>query len=244
MSGRTDDRRAKDLWRRLRTGGDPAARDALIVMYAPLVRYVAGRMRSALPSHVEEADLVSYGLVGLMDAVDRFDPGRGVRFETFAAPRVRGAIIDELRSLDWVPRHVRALARRIERTASQLEGRLQRAPTDGELAEALGMESDEFLDAVALISNTSLVALDEMWSLSAGGDSIPLIDTIGDRGPTDPEALVEETERRERIVAAISRLPSRERIVVSLYYYGGLTLREIAEVLDVSETRARQINAT
>ena len=244
MADRPDERRAKDLWGRYRDRDDRAARDDLIVMYAPLVRYVASRMRSALPSHVEEADLISYGLVGLMDAVDRFDPHRGVKFETFAATRVRGSIIDELRSMDWVPRHVRALAKRIERTAAELEARLQRAPTDHELADALHMEEEDLLAAVALISTTSLVALDEMWSLSAGGESVPLIDMVADRNPTDPEAIAEDQERREKLVGAISRLPKRERIVVSLYYYGGLTLKEIAEVLGVSETRARQMNAT
>ncbi|MEW6582852.1 MAG: RNA polymerase sigma factor WhiG [Actinomycetota bacterium] len=237
-----DDRQARFLWRRFKERGDRAARDQLIVMYAPLVRYVAGRMSSALPSHVEETDLISYGLIGLINAVERFDPARAVKFETYAVARIKGSIIDELRSLDWVPRSVRARAREIERKATELEHRLQRAPTDEELAEALHMEVEDFQAAITQISNSSIVALDEMWSLSSGGEPLSLIDTIGDTKLSNPEDLLQVTELRETLADAIARLPEREKIVVALYYYDGLTLREIGEVLGVTESRVSQLH--
>ena len=182
------------LWRRLKQHDDPRARDRLILSYAPLVKYVAGRMSAALPAHVEETDLISYGLLGLIGAVERFDPDRHVKFETYAVSRIKGSIIDELRSLDWVPRSVRARAREIERKSAELEHRLQRAPTDEELAAGLGMEMEEFQGAITQISNSSIVALDEMWSVSSGGEPMALIDTIGDARMTDPV----RPARRER----------------------------------------------
>jgi RNA polymerase sigma factor for flagellar operon FliA len=237
-----DQRQARRLWRRFKEQGDQSARDQLIVTYAPLVKYVAGRMSSALPSHVEESDLMSYGLIGLINAVERFDPGRAVKFETYAVARIKGSIIDELRSLDWVPRSVRARAREIERKSVELEHRLQRAPTEDELAEALNMEVGEFQAAIGQISNSSIVALDEMWSLSSGGEPLSLIDTIGDSKLSNPEDLLQVSELRETLADAIARLPEREKIVVALYYYDGLTLREIGEVLGVTESRVSQLH--
>jgi RNA polymerase sigma factor for flagellar operon FliA len=230
------------LWRRFKEHEDATARDRLILSYAPLVKYVAGRMSSALPSHVEERDLISYGLLGLIGAVERFDPKRQVKFETYAVARIKGSIIDELRSLDWVPRSVRARAREIERKSAELEHRLQRAPTDEELAEALGMELDDFHAAVNQISSSSIVALDEMWSVSSGGEQLSLLDTIADSRLTDPASLLEVTELRDTLADAIARLPEREKIVVALYYYDGLTLREIGEVLGVTESRISQLH--
>jgi RNA polymerase sigma factor FliA len=237
-----DKRQVQRLWQKFKTHGDRAARDQIIVTYAPLVKYVAGRMSSALPSHVDEADLMSYGLIGLINAVERFDPGRAVKFETYAVARIKGSIIDELRSLDWVPRSVRARAREIERKSAQLEAKLQRAPTDEELAGALGMELDEFQAAIGQISNSSIVALDEMWSLSSGGEPLSLIDTIGDSKLSNPEDLLQVSELRETLADAIARLPEREKIVVALYYYDGLTLREIGDVLGVTESRVSQLH--
>jgi RNA polymerase sigma factor for flagellar operon FliA len=230
------------LWRRLKEHDDQHARDRLILTYAPLVKYVAGRMSAALPSHVEETDLISYGLLGLISAVERFDPKRKVKFETYAVARIKGSIIDELRSLDWVPRSVRARAREIERKAAELEHRLQRAPTDDEMAEALDMDLDAFHAALGQIASSSIVALDEMWSVTAGGEPLSLIDTIGDQRVSDPAALLDVTELRENLADAIARLPEREKIVVSLYYYDGLTLREIGEVLGVTESRVSQLH--
>ena len=230
------------LWRRYKDHDDPAARDRLILTYAPLVKYVAGRMNSHLPGHVEESDLISYGLMGLIGAVQRFDPGRQVKFETYAVARIKGSIIDELRSLDWVPRSVRARSREIERKATELEHKLQRAPTDEELAAALGMELADFQAAITQISNSSIIALDETWSVSSGGEPLSLIDTIGDSRPNNPIDLLEVTELRDTLADAIAKLPEREKIVVALYYYDGLTLREIGEVLGVTESRVSQLH--
>jgi RNA polymerase sigma factor for flagellar operon FliA len=230
------------LWRRFKDHGDAAARDRLILTYAPLVKYVAGRMNSHLPAHVGEADLISYGLLGLIGAVSRFDPSRQVKFETYAVNRIKGSIIDELRSLDWVPRSVRARSREIERKATELEHRLQRAPTDEELAEALGMEMEDFQAAITQISNSSIVALDETWSVSSGGEALSLIDTIAGPETQRPEEQMEITELRDTLADAIAKLPEREKIVIALYYYDHLTLREIGDVLGVTESRVSQLH--
>ncbi|MDX6556443.1 MAG: polymerase sigma factor FliA [Miltoncostaeaceae bacterium] len=236
------DEEARMLWRRFKDRQDPIARDRLILTYAPLVKYVAGRMSSALPSHVEETDLISYGLLGLISAVERFDPGRQVKFETYAVVRIKGAIIDELRSLDWVPRSVRARAREIERKSAELERKLHRAPTDEELAEAIGITVNELNTSITDIANSSIVALDETWNVASGGESLALIDTISDQRPSDPAVLLDATELRETLADAIARLPEREKIVVALYYYDGLTLREIGEILGVTESRVSQLH--
>jgi RNA polymerase sigma factor for flagellar operon FliA len=213
------------------------------VAYSPLVKYVAGRMGSGLPAHVEEADLISYGLGGLITAISRFDLAREIKFETFAIPRIRGAIIDELRSLDWVPRSVRARAREFERANVKLEAKLQRAPTDEEVAGELELSMEDFQDALLQISSSTIVALDELWSVSdSSGDQVSLLDTLPDRGAPDPQAMVDQGELRDRIADAIAALPEREKLVIALYYYENLTLREIGEVLGVTESRVSQLH--
>jgi len=213
------------------------------VAYSPLVKYVAGRMSSGLPAHVEEADLISYGLGGLISAIERFDTSREIKFETYAITRIRGAIIDELRNLDWVPRSVRARAREIERANMKLEARLQRAPTDEEMAGELDMSIAEFQESLLQISNSTIVALDELWNVAdATGDQVSLLDTLADRDAPDPQQLVDESELRDRIADAIAALPEREKLVVALYYYENLTLREIGEVLGVTESRISQLH--
>jgi RNA polymerase sigma factor for flagellar operon FliA len=214
-----------------------------VVAYSPLVKYVAGRMASGLPAHVEEADLISYGLIGLISAIERFELEREIKFETYAIPRIRGAIIDELRSLDWVPRSVRARARAIERANAKLEHRLQRAPTDEEMARELEMPMEDFQEALVQISNSTIAALDEMWTVSdASGDQISLLDTLHDPDAPDPEAIVDASELKDRVAEAIARLPEREKLVIALYYYENLTLREIGEVLGVTESRISQLH--
>ena len=233
----------RDLWRRYKASGDERARERLVVAYAPLVKYVAGRMSSGLPAHVEESDLISYGLTGLISAIERFDLSREIKFETYAITRIRGAIIDELRTLDWVPRSVRARARDIERANMKLEAKFQRAPTDEEMATELGMSTQDFQDALLQISHSTIVALDELWNVSdSGGDQISLLDTLPDRGAADPQALVDQGELRDRIADAIAALPEREKLVIALYYYENLTLREIGEVLGVTESRVSQLH--
>ncbi len=233
----------KDLWRRYKDDDDQRARERLVLAYAPLVKYVAGRMSSGLPAHVEEADLISYGLFGLISAIERFDPGRDIRFETFAITRVKGSIIDELRSLDWVPRSVRAKAREIERANAKLEHQLRRAPTDKEMADALEVSIEEFQESLVKISNSSVVALDELWTVSdSSGDTVSLLDTIQDPDAVDPSREMDMTDMKDRLAEAIARLPEREKLVVALYYYENLTLREIGEVLAVTESRVSQLH--
>jgi RNA polymerase sigma factor for flagellar operon FliA len=214
-----------------------------VIAYSPLVKYVAGRMASGLPAHVEEADLISYGLVGLISAIERFDLGREIKFETYAITRIKGAIIDELRSIDWVPRSVRARAREFERVNSKLEHELHRAPSDEEMASELEVTVDEFQDLLLQISNSSVAALDELWTVSdSSGDQVSLLDTLQDPQAPDPAQLVDATELKDRIADAIARLPEREKLVVALYYYENLTLREIGEVLGVTESRISQLH--
>jgi RNA polymerase sigma factor for flagellar operon FliA len=214
-----------------------------VLAYSPLVKYVAGRMSSGLPAHVEDADLISYGLLGLISAIERFDLSREIKFETFAINRIKGSIIDELRSLDWVPRSVRAKAREIERANAKLEGKLQRAPSDNEMADELGVTIEAFQSSLTLISNSSVVALDELWTVSdASGDQVSLLDTIQDPNAADPAQEMDASEAKDRLADAIARLPEREKLVVALYYYENLTLREIGEVLGVSESRVSQLH--
>jgi RNA polymerase sigma factor FliA len=231
------------LWREFRAKGDPALRDRLIVTYAPLVKYVAGRLGSGLPAHVDDEDLVSYGLLGLIGAIERYDPDRDVKFETYAIARIRGAIIDELRALDWVPRSVRSRARDIERAIAELEAKLARVPTDEEIAAKLGLTEEELDESLSEISRSSIAALDELWTISgSSGDQVALIDTIEDPEAPDPQGSLSQTELREAIADAIARLPEREKLVVTLYYYEELTLREIGEVLGVTESRVSQLH--
>src|SRR5437588_6696414 len=233
----------KELWRRYKESGDPRAREQLVLAFSPLVKYVAGRMASGLPAHVEEADLISYGLLGLISAIERFGPSREIKFETFAVTRIKGSIIDELRSLDWVPRSVRAKAREIEKVNAQLENELQRAPTDQEMSEKLGVSVDEFQETLTRISNSSVVALDELWTVSdASGDQVSLLDTIQDPQALDPAQEMDATEMKDHLADAIARLPEREKLVVALYYYENLTLREIGEVLGGPESRVPQVH--
>jgi len=233
----------RDLWRRYKGSGDVHARERLVVAYSPLVKYVAGRMASGLPAHVEESDLISYGLVGLINAIERFELEREIKFETYAITRIKGSIIDELRSLDWVPRSVRAKARQIERANAKLEHELQRAPTDEEMARALEMSLEEFQDALLQISNSTVAALDELWTVSdSTGDQVSLLDTLTDESAPDPAAAMDQTELKDRVADAIARLPEREKLVVALYYYENLTLREIGEVLGVTESRVSQLH--
>jgi RNA polymerase sigma factor for flagellar operon FliA len=231
------------LWRKYRASRDRALRDRLILTYAPLVKFVAGRLGSGLPAHVDEGDLVSYGLLGLIGAIERYDPDRDVKFETYAIARIKGSIIDELRAMDWVPRSVRARARDIERAIGELEAESGRAPSEEEIAAKLGVSQDELNEDLLEISRSSIAALDELWTISSSGsDQVALIDTIEDTQGPEPQAALAQTEMREALGEAIARLPEREKLVVTLYYYEELTLREIGEVLGVTESRVSQLH--
>jgi RNA polymerase sigma factor for flagellar operon FliA len=232
----------RSLWIEFRRTGSKDLRDRLIVMYSPLVKYVAGRLGSGLPAHVDEGDLVSYGLLGLIGAIERYDPDRDIKFETYAISRIRGSIIDELRALDWVPRSVRSRAREIERAIVTLEAKLGRAPTDDEIAGKVGISLEELEDSLTDIARSSIAALDELWSVSGEGDQISLLDTLEDPESARPADALDETELREILGDAIARLPEREKLVITLYYYEELTLREIGDVLGVTESRVSQLH--
>lgn len=232
----------QSLWLEFRRSGDKALRDRLILTYAPLVKYVAGRLGSGLPAHVDEGDLVSYGLLGLISAIERYDPARDIKFETYAIVRIKGAIIDELRALDWVPRSVRSRAREIERAIAELEAKLGRAPNDDEIAAKIGISVDELDESLSDISRSSIAALDELWAVSGEGDQVSLLDTIEDTSGPRPADVLDETDLRETLADAIARLPEREKLVITLYYYEELTLREIGEVLGVTESRISQLH--
>jgi RNA polymerase sigma factor for flagellar operon FliA len=232
-----------ELWRTYKRTKDQALRDRLILNYAPIVKYVAGRLGSGLPAHVDEGDLVSYGLLGLISAIERYEPDRDVKFETYAIARIKGSILDELRALDWVPRSVRSRARQIQRAMAELEAKLSRAPTDEEIAAKVGITVEELEGSLADISRSSIAALDELWTISGSdGDSVALIDTIEDEHGPEPQTAFAQTELREIVADAITNLPEREKLVITLYYYEDLTLREIGEVLGVTESRVSQLH--
>ncbi|MEX0983635.1 MAG: RNA polymerase sigma factor WhiG [Actinomycetota bacterium] len=230
------------IWHGFKGSDDEQAREKLILHYAPLVKYVASRVASGLPASVDQADLVSYGMFGLIDALHKFEPSRGNKFETYAIPRIRGAIIDELRAMDWVPRSVRFKQREIEKALADLESKLKRQPSERELAERLGMTLSELHDVVTQISFVSVLALDETVSVGQDrGEQVSLIDTLADKG-FEPGSGVESQETRGLLAAAINALSEREKIVVTLYYFEGLTLAEIGEILGVTESRICQIH--
>lgn len=230
----------EELWAAYKSDGERSTRDRLILHYSPLVKFVSGRVLSRLPDTLDGADLVSYGILGLMDAIEKFDPARGFKFETYAVPRIRGAILDELRSIDWVPRSVRAKARAADQAYTKLEHELQRSPTDEELALELGISSHELDALLRQTTRASVLQLDEV--LFTGGQGFRTLgDTIADSGD-GPGAHLELQETRRLVARAIATLPDRERTVLTLYYYERLNLSEIGDILGVTESRACQIH--
>lgn len=232
-----------EMWAAYKATGDAGVRERLIVHYSPLVKYVAGRVAVGLPSNVEHADLVSYGIFGLIDAIDKYDLDRAIKFETYAISRIRGAIIDELRSMDWIPRSIRSKAREVERAYASLEAELHRAPTDTEVAGRLGIPLTELQQIFSKMSYVNVVALDELLNVGGErGDKLSLIDTLEDTRAEDPVAAFESEETKFLLARAVNQLPEREKIVVTLYYYEGLTLAEIGRVLGVTESRICQMH--
>jgi RNA polymerase sigma factor for flagellar operon FliA len=231
------------LWADFKTNADRSVRDRLILHYSPLVKFAAGRVGVGLPPNVEQADLISYGMFGLIDAIEKFEPDRGFKFETYAISRIKGAILDELRSIDWVPRSVRAKARSVETAYAKLEAELHRSPTDAELSGELDLTEDQLQSTLSQIAFVGLAALDETLSVGAAGEreSFTLGDTIADQraGPVDS---FEVEEMRHLLADSINSMPEREKIVLTHYYYEGLTLAEIGQVLSVTESRVCQIH--
>jgi RNA polymerase sigma factor for flagellar operon FliA len=228
------------LWRRFGEGRQQRLRDRLVLHYAPLVKYVAGRVGTGLPAHVDMADLIQSGIFGLVDAIEKFEPKRGLKFETYAMQRIRGAILDDLRAQDWVPRSVRGRAREVERALERLGARLRRTPTDSELADELGLTLEELREIYLQLQLTSVVALDELAAAGRGSNS--LADTLEDEAAPDPVALLVDQDNRRQLAEAIAHLAERDRIVVTLYYFENLTLAEIGRVLGVTESRVCQLH--
>jgi RNA polymerase sigma factor for flagellar operon FliA len=235
------DESVRALWHRWVAERAPADRERLILAYAPLVKYVAGRLSVGISATVDLGDLISYGIFGLIDAIERYDPERGPRFESYALRRIKGAIIDELRAVDWVPRAVREHARVVQTALAELEVRLRRTPTDEELAAHLQITMSRLGELLDQISLTSLIALDELFVVSDGRHRA-LAETLHDPHAVDPQRRMEHRELRAALAAAIDRLSERDRTVIVLYYLEGMTLSQIGDVLRVTESRVSQMH--
>ncbi len=230
-------------WDDYKGSGSGSARDQLILHYSPLVKYVAGRVAVGLPANIEQADLISYGIFGLIDAIDKYDRTRNIKFETYAISRIRGAIIDELRAIDWVPRSVRFKAREVEKAYAALENKLKRPPSDAEIAQEMDISVEDLNHIYTQLSSVSLIALDELMSMEGEqGDKLSLLDTLEDTKTAGPMEAFESEEMKQILIAAVNRLPEREKKVVTFYYFAGLTLAQIGEVLGVTESRVCQIH--
>lgn len=217
-----------ELWRDYKSTDDVALRNRLVIHYSPLVKYVAGRVRAGLPQSVDQADLISEGVIGLMDAIDKFDPARGLQFQTYAVPRVRGAIVDSLRASDWVPRSLREKKRHLDEATTTLEARLARTPTDDEVAAELGVSVVDLRETYRKVSYTNVASFDEL----GGGD---------DLGPSTTDDTI-DSDLGPELLDAVGQLPERDQIIVALYYFEALTLAEIGLVLGVTESRVSQLH--
>jgi RNA polymerase sigma factor for flagellar operon FliA len=231
-----------ELWRQFKRKHSPRAKELLILEYLPLVKYVAGRLAIGLPPSVEMDDLIGSGTLGLLAAIERYDPSRDNKFSTYAIARIRGAMLDELRSMDWIPRSVRKKARQVEDAYSRLENRLRRPATDEEVANELSITLPEFFEMLDEVRGTSLVSLDDNLSPKDGGSTTKIHDTVPDEKQVDPGASIEVEKMRSVLENALDMLPERDRLVIVLYYYEELTLKEIGQALGVSESRVSQIH--
>ena len=238
----SEEKKEEALWRKFKKTKDPAIRDVFVKQYAPLVKYVAGKIAVGMPHNVEFDDLVGFGVFGLFDAIQKFDPDKHVKFKTYAVTRIRGAIFDELRSIDWVPRSVRQKSREVEDTMRHLESSLGRAASDKELAGAMGVSVKEFEKTLLKISSTSILSLSDIWYTGEDNDKVSIGDSIESPRSMNPEAIVEKEEVRQVIMRTLDELPDKEKKVLVLYYYEDLTLKEIGRVLEVTESRVSQLH--
>jgi len=237
-----DGRNEEELWRAYKRKREPKIRDYFVRQYAPLVKYVAGKVAIGMPNNVEFDDLVGFGVFGLFDAIEKFDPEKHVKFKTYAVTRIRGAIFDELRTIDWVPRSVRQKTREVEDAIRKLEASLGRAATDEEIARAMHMGLGEFHHLMLKISGTSVLSLNEVWYAGEDNDKMSIVESIESPNSLNPDHIVEKEEVKRIIVEAINELPEKEKKVLVLYYYEDLTLKEIGEVLEVTESRISQLH--
>ena len=237
-----DEEEENKLWREFKKTKSSALRDKFIRQYMPLVKYVAGKVSTGMPDSVEFDDLVGFGQFGLLDAINKFDPDKNVKFKTYAVTRIRGAIFDELRELDWVPRSVRQKSREIEDTIVDLEAKLGRTATDSEIAKAMGMTESEYQSTIMKVSGTSVLSLNDVWYSGDDNDHMSIGDNIESPSSLNPDVIVEREEIRKVIIQAINELPKNEKMVIVLYYNEDLTFREIGQVLNVSESRISQLH--
>ena len=230
------------LWKKYKKTKTRLLREEIVRKYLYLVKYVAGRVAIGLPPNVEFNDLVSYGILGLFDAIEKYDVNQGNKFETYGVSRIRGAIMDELRKLDWAPRLLRKRAREIERKTRELEDRNGRVATEEELAKALKMSVEDLNGIYNELNSTTFLSLDEVWQNDDGNKPISRLQTVEDSLITNQFSYVHQNEVKELLAQSIDTLPEKEKLVIVLYYYENLTLREIGEILDVSESRVCQIH--
>lgn len=223
------------------SGVDGKLRDQLIMDYAPLIRFVAQRIAARLPSNIEIDDLISAGVIGLMDAIEKYDPSRDNKFKTYAEFRIRGAILDELRSQDWVPRSVRDKAKKIDRTYAELEQRFGRTVSDAEISDALGMHLGEYYEMIAKVKAVTLLSIDEL-SGQGNQDKKSLLECLENVNSKNPFTQLKSKGVRDLLVKHIEDLPEKQKLVLSLYYYEDLNLKEIGKVLDVTESRVSQLH--
>lgn len=233
---------AQELWKRYHHQGDGPTENALVEQYLPLVRVVLGRLAMTLPEHVDQDDLNSAGLVGLLQALRNYDPGCGTSFETYARVRIRGAMLDELRKMDWVPRTVHEKSRRIQEAMGRLEQELGCIPTDAQVAKAMNLSLNEYSELLAQIRPATFVCLDAV-ATSDGGEAGSLGEIIPDPNDDGPVEKTSQRELKEIILKRLKDLPANQRKVLALYYGEDLHLREIAEVLGLTESRICQIHA-
>ncbi len=218
-------------------------REEVIKQYSPMIKYVANRIAMRLPPHIEVDDLISVGVLGLIDAITKYDPTRGAKFKTYAEFRVRGAILDELRSMDWVPRSVRQKASNIDSVVQKLQSKLGRPPEDEEVAGEMGISLDQFFDTLNETKSMPVLSLEGLGIAKETGEQQSLLDCLAGKGDTDPQTQIRLNELKEIIAQAIDTLPEKARLMISLYYYEELTMKEIGAVLDVTESRVSQIHS-
>ena len=237
-----EQRTEEELWVEFQKTRSPQLRDMIIRQYMPLVKYVAGKIAVGMPGSVEFDDLVGFGQFGLLDAINKFDPEKNVKFKTYAVTRIRGAVFDELRQLDWVPRSVRQKSREIEDTIVRLESNLGRTASDAEVASAMGLSEADFQQTVLKVSGTSILSLNDVWYSGDDSDHMSIGDSIEAPSSLNPDVIVEREEIRRVIIEAINELPEKEKMVLVLYYHEDMTFKEIGQVLEVSESRISQLH--
>jgi RNA polymerase sigma factor FliA len=219
-----------------------AERDQLIIRYAPWVKFIALRMAAKLPAHVQAEDLISAGIIGLIDALDKFNPAREVQFKTYAQIRIQGAIKDELRSLDWASRSTRQKVKRLEQAYATLERELGRPPSSEEVASSMGIKIAAFEEMLDDVKSTSLVSLEELGQGPASEDKSALLEALLTRQDQDPLEMLNLQDLKKALTLAIAELPEKERLVLSLYYFEELTMKEVGTVLNLTESRISQLH--